>query len=131
MRIEKYALITLFVVSFLFIIVALFLIVYLFFSMSSSTSTTTTTISSVANLVTSSVGAAMVTDNVHSAPSEPIFLQTKLAQGVAGVFVWAALFVTCTQVSCLSQIFTGERKTDLTSNKKFSVRISMIKITSK
>jgi hypothetical protein len=38
-------------------------------------------------------------DQVHSAPSEPIFLQTKLAQGIAGVFVWAALFVTCTQVS--------------------------------
>ncbi|KAJ8915760.1 hypothetical protein NQ315_004572 [Exocentrus adspersus] len=31
-------------------------------------------------------------------PSQPIFLQTKLCQGVAGLFVWAALFLTCTQI---------------------------------
>lgn len=37
-------------------------------------------------------------DQVDSRPSEPIFLQTKLAQGVAGFFVWAALFLTCSQV---------------------------------
>lgn len=29
---------------------------------------------------------------------EPIFLQTKLAQGIAGAFVWVALFLTCQQV---------------------------------
>ncbi|XP_046423588.1 transmembrane protein 184B isoform X1 [Neodiprion pinetum] len=28
----------------------------------------------------------------------PIFLQTKAAQGIAGVFVWAALFLTCQQI---------------------------------
>ena len=27
-----------------------------------------------------------------------IFLQTKTAQGIAGVFVWVALFITCQQV---------------------------------
>lgn len=27
-----------------------------------------------------------------------IFLQTKTAQGLAGVFVWAALFLTCQQI---------------------------------
>lgn len=41
---------------------------------------------------------ASITETVHSQPSEPIFLQTKLAQGVAGFFVWAALFLTCTQI---------------------------------
>lgn len=40
-----------------------------------------------------------------SAPMDPlshvgdgIFLQTKTAQGLAGIFVWAALFITCQQV---------------------------------
>lgn len=28
-----------------------------------------------------------------------IFLQTKTAQGIAGAFVWMALFLTCQQVS--------------------------------
>lgn len=27
-----------------------------------------------------------------------IFLQTKTAQGIAGAFVWMALFITCQQV---------------------------------
>lgn len=30
---------------------------------------------------------------------DPIFLQTRLAQAIAGVFTWLALFVTCHQVS--------------------------------
>lgn len=29
----------------------------------------------------------------------PIFLQTHAAQGIAGIFVWVALFLTCQQVS--------------------------------
>lgn len=42
-----------------------------------------------------------ILDNTHivSTPSEPIFLQTKTAQGIAGTFVMAALFLTCQQVS--------------------------------
>lgn len=28
-----------------------------------------------------------------------VFLQTKTAQGIAGAFVWMALFLTCQQVS--------------------------------
>ncbi|XP_075226123.1 transmembrane endosomal protein isoform X1 [Lycorma delicatula] len=36
---------------------------------------------------------------VHpSASGDPIFLQTKLAQGIAGAFVWVALFLTCQQI---------------------------------
>lgn len=34
-----------------------------------------------------------------------IFLQTKTAQGIAGAFVWVALFLTCQQVSSISIIF--------------------------
>lgn len=30
--------------------------------------------------------------------TSPIFLQTRAAQGIAGAFVWAALFLTCQQV---------------------------------
>lgn len=35
------------------------------------------------------------------APKEgtPIFLQTRAAQCIAGVFVWVALFLTCQQVA--------------------------------
>lgn len=42
---------------------------------------------------------------MSSAPMDPlshvgdgIFLQTKTAQGLAGIFVWVALFITCQQV---------------------------------
>lgn len=34
-------------------------------------------------------------------PSGAVFLQTKLAQGIAGTFVWIALFLTCQQVCTL------------------------------
>lgn len=34
----------------------------------------------------------------NSSPLDQIFLQTKLAQGIAGTFVWIALFLTCQQV---------------------------------
>lgn len=47
----------------------------------------------------------MKTPSVSQEPLDPllhvgdgIFLQTKTAQVLAGVFVWAALFVTCQQV---------------------------------
>jgi tryptophan-rich sensory protein len=67
-----------------------------------STTTSTTSVSSVAAALVTGINATAAVmgpaDQVHSAPSEPIFLQTKLAQGIAGVFVWAALFVTCTQI---------------------------------
>lgn len=40
-----------------------------------------------------------VPDRVH-VPEEPapMFLQTKMAQGIAGFFVWVALFLSCQQV---------------------------------
>lgn len=64
--------------------------------MSSSSIASSTISSTVTNLINNMSGDVTVKD--HSKPSEPIFLQTKLAQGVAGIFVWAALFLTCTQV---------------------------------
>lgn len=74
-----------------------------FFRMTSS-STTGITLAAVSAVVNATVTAAVDASSTESspsviqAPSEPIFLQTKLAQGIAGTFVWAALFVTCQQV---------------------------------
>lgn len=67
-----------------------------------ASSTTSTILSVAASLVTATnttVSTLGVDQQVHSEPTDPIFLQTKLAQGIAGFFVWAALFLTCTQVS--------------------------------
>lgn len=44
-----------------------------------------------------------IKENVREAT--PIFLQTKAAQGIAGAFVFAALFLTCQQVCCSSLAF--------------------------
>lgn len=70
--------------------------------------TTTTTTADLINSSTSaspkfnfitqmSVAAAAPIDPL-SHVGDGIFLQTKTAQGLAGVFVWAALFITCQQV---------------------------------
>jgi len=56
-------------------------------------STTSTTLSTLASTIVNNV-----TSTEPSKPSEPIFLQTKLAQGIAGIFVWAAMFLTCQQI---------------------------------
>jgi hypothetical protein len=45
-----------------------------------------------------------------SAEATPIFLETKAAQGIAGAFVWVALFLTCQQVSY--NLFTSVRKSE-------------------
>ncbi|XP_055708254.1 transmembrane protein 184B isoform X2 [Phlebotomus papatasi] len=45
----------------------------------------------------SSVPAAMAMDPL-SHVGDGIFLQTKTAQGIAGAFVWVALFLTCQQI---------------------------------
>ncbi|XP_029042451.1 transmembrane protein 184B isoform X1 [Osmia bicornis bicornis] len=46
--------------------------------------------------------SATIVNNMTSVMSEketaPIFLQTRAAQGIAGVFVWLALFLTCQQI---------------------------------
>ncbi|XP_053981845.1 transmembrane protein 184B isoform X1 [Hylaeus anthracinus] len=53
-----------------------------------------TIISSMLDGMTSTTTVGEVT----SKEPVPIFLQTRAAQGIAGVFVWAALFLTCQQI---------------------------------
>lgn len=43
--------------------------------------------------------AALAMEPIISHVGDGIFLQTKTAQGIAGAFVWVALFLTCQQVS--------------------------------
>lgn len=66
--------------------------------MASSTSTVHSVAASLVAATNTTVSTLGVDQQVHSQPTDPIFLQTKLAQGIAGFFVWAALFLTCTQV---------------------------------
>lgn len=62
-------------------------------------STSATTVSSTMLAPNSSMMPIQETTH-HSLTeaSDPIFLQTTLAKGIAGTFVWAALFLTCQQV---------------------------------
>lgn len=73
----------------------------------SNDSVTSTTLKPNTNYV-----VQMKTPSVSQEPLDPllhvgdgIFLQTKTAQVLAGVFVWAALFVTCQQVGSDSYNF--------------------------
>lgn len=47
---------------------------------------------------TEASSAALAIDPLISHVGDGIFLQTKTAQGLAGIFVWIALFITCQQV---------------------------------
>lgn len=68
-----------------------------------STSTIPTTLSptqSMASVTTElSHTAALAIGDPLSHVGDGIFLQTKTAQGLAGICVWVALFLTCQQVS--------------------------------
>lgn len=71
----------------------------IFFRMTSTEIAVNTTMEGV---VTLSSTVATTTAGSHLLPralTEPVFLQTKAAQVIAGVFVWAALFITCQQVN--------------------------------
>lgn len=48
--------------------------------------------------VTEASAAALAMEDPLSHVGDGIFLQTKTAQGIAGAFVWVALFLTCQQV---------------------------------
>ncbi|XP_055632142.1 transmembrane protein 184B isoform X1 [Toxorhynchites rutilus septentrionalis] len=48
--------------------------------------------------VTESPPAALAIDPLISHVGDGIFLQTKTAQGLAGIFVWIALFIACQQI---------------------------------
>lgn len=64
--------------------------------MSSTVGTKTSEIvSSVLGKMTSTTS---VPDDISEEEPTPIFLQTRAAQGIAGAFVWVALFLTCQQI---------------------------------
>lgn len=72
---------------------------------SNGTSATSTTSTSTTLKPNTNYVVQMKSPSVSQEPLDPllhvgdgIFLQTKTAQVLAGVFVWAALFVTCQQV---------------------------------
>lgn len=60
---------------------------------------------SYATFVNTSSKMSTTTDvgDLADVPKEgtPIFLQTRAAQVIAGIFVWVALFLTCQQVSTI------------------------------
>ncbi|KAI8118779.1 Transmembrane protein 184B [Lucilia cuprina] len=58
----------------------------------------TTTTSSVKLNFMPQMSAAAAPIDPLSHVGDGIFLQTKTAQGLAGIFVWAALFITCQQI---------------------------------
>lgn len=55
--------------------------------------------STVTTEPSTSLGDMMSTTAIPE-KAAPIFLQTRAAQGIAGAFVWVALFITCQQVLC-------------------------------
>lgn len=65
--------------------------------------------------VTEASAAALAMDPL-SHVGDGIFLQTKTAQGIAGAFVWVALFITCQQVSMIYVFFFFNLKIMLISN---------------
>lgn len=68
-----------------------------------SSSTISTVPSNLMASVTANItrAAAMAIDPL-SHVGDGIFLQTKTAQGLAGICVWVALFLTCQQVNQIS-----------------------------
>jgi hypothetical protein len=73
---------------------------------SSTNSSTITTTFGVLNTATTSgpihsdTVSTTAGQTILPTPTEatPMFLETKAAQGIAGAFVWIALFLTCHQV---------------------------------
>lgn len=68
-----------------------------------TTPSTATTVMLAASSIAANISSTASSDSTQThldvEPSETIFLQTTLAKGVAGAFVWAALFLTCQQVN--------------------------------
>lgn len=62
---------------------------------------TSSTAKVVAKNISTLAGIASTAPTVHEDPKivTPIFLETKTAQVIAGIFVFSALFLTCQQVS--------------------------------
>lgn len=84
-----------------------------------------------ASYVNSSVKMSTTTDvnDLADTPKEgtPIFLQTRAAQGIAGVFVWVALFLTCQQVlAALHRIELDDNGCDI--NCRIIVRLCLLDV---
>jgi len=77
------------------------------FLLEMSSASPPTVAATVATNVSTPLSAAASAISTTVAPvvvvNEPIFLETKTAQAVAGLFVFTALFLTCQQVSVLSR----------------------------
>lgn len=59
------------------------------------------TVNTTASTILSSTSAATTTTTTTGAVTDeqaPMFLQTRVAQGIAGCFVWVALFLSCQQI---------------------------------
>ncbi|CAL7941027.1 unnamed protein product [Xylocopa violacea] len=61
--------------------------------MSSSVATKSSVNTLIDNIMTNTTGSP-----ISKEETAPIFLQTRAAQGIAGAFVWVALFLTCQQI---------------------------------
>lgn len=59
---------------------------------------TTATILASQNPTTTSLTGSSIPPIKETLEVTPIFLETKAAQGIAGIFVFCALFLTCQQV---------------------------------
>lgn len=76
--------------------------------MTTSSSVTSSIVTAAAASVAAAVNAttsttagpqvAAIVTGTPEPPADVMFLQTKTAQVLAGLFVWAALFLTCQQV---------------------------------
>lgn len=71
-------------------------------SVASSLHVDNATIKTTITKILSSTGQSLTQDNSEVTP---IFLQTKTAQAIAGIFVFCAIFLTCQQVRILSVIY--------------------------
>lgn len=73
--------------------------------MSSTTQSGGTPVTMLVNNVTTAAATAaqnlVSTTGMPTVVNEPIFLETKTAQCIAGIFVFSALFLTCQQVNII------------------------------
>ena len=88
-----------------------------------TSSLTSTTLALTANNIMANATTNIASDGVSpikTTDSDPIFLQTTLAKAIAGTFVWAALFLTCQQISHHLRWYTN------TAEQRWIVRILFI-----
>lgn len=75
-----------------------------------TTATASTQSNSMASVTTELSHTAALAIDPLAHVGDGIFLQTKTAQGLAGICVWVALFITCQQVRIRSESSNPQRK---------------------